>query len=505
MAQKTATTPLISTRPPVIVIMGHIDHGKSTLLDYIRKSNTTAKEAGGITQHLGAYEVAHTNPQGKKGTLTFLDTPGHEAFSGIRARGAKVADIAILVVSAEDGVKPQTLEALECIKEAKLPYIVAINKIDKPNANPEKTKQNLAENEIYIEGYGGDVPWVPVSALTGQGIPELLDMVMLVAEIADLKADLAAPAHGVVIEAHRDNRKGVTATLLVKEGILKSGGYVVADNAFSPVRIFEDFQGKPIKEAKAGSPCRVIGWSLIPAVGAQFFAYESKRDAEETANSFKPVVQKDLGSRPNNGQNEKILLPLIIKADATGSLEGIRHEFAKIQHDKVAFKIVSEAIGNISEADLKAAQGLPSTIILGFNIDIDPKAASMLERNPMNVKTYKIIYELTEYAKTELMKLVPKEKIVETLGSAKVQAIFSKNKDKQIVGGKVQKDSIMVGAEVKIIRRDAEIGLGRIRELQQQKEKAQEVREGYEFGAMLESKIEIAPGDKIEAFRIVER
>ena len=519
-ASGNATAGTLTSRPPVVVIMGHIDHGKSTLLDFIRKSSIVAKEAGGITQHLGAYEVSHTtpasadHPKGRQGTITFLDTPGHEAFSGIRARGAQVADIAILVVSAEDGVKPQTLEALKCIKESNIPYIVAINKIDKPNANPERTKQNLAENEIYVEGYGGDIPWVAISALNGTGIPDLLDMIMLVADLADFKADITVPATGTIIEAHRDSRKGISATILIKNGVLKSGDYIVAENAYSPVRIFENYLGKNIKEAVAGSPARVTGWSVIPAVGSQFTTVNSKRDAEESASGFN--MNGSMASKKSSGnsgnpqaashqQSEKIILPLVIKSDVIGSIEGIIHELAKITHDKVAFKIVTQAIGEITEADLKIAQGLPNTLILGFNVAIDPKAAAVLERTPLNVKTFDIIYELTEYAKGELMKLVPKEMVVEVLGTAKILAVFSKNKDRQIVGGKVQKDAIAVGADVRILRRDVEIGQGKIKELQQQKEKASEIREGYEFGSMIESKIEIAQGDKIEAFRIIEK
>jgi translation initiation factor IF-2 len=259
-------------RPPVVVVMGHIDHGKSTLLDYIRKTNIVAKEAGGITQHLGAYEVPHNTS-----TITFLDTPGHEAFSSIRERGAEVADIAILVVSAEDGVKPQTVEALKCILEEKIPYIVAINKIDKPGADVDRTKASLAEHEIYVEGFGGDVPVVPISALKGTGVPELLDMIMLVADLQDLKANPALPAEGAIIEAGLDNKKGIYATLLIKNGTLTSGMYVVAEDAIAPVRILEDYLGKAIKTATFSSPVRIVGFNKIPNVGAKFVMIDGKK------------------------------------------------------------------------------------------------------------------------------------------------------------------------------------------------------------------------------------
>lgn len=486
-------------RPPVVVVMGHIDHGKSTLLDYIRKSNIVAGEAGGITQHLGAYEIVHA-----KNTITVLDTPGHEAFTSIRERGARVADIAILVVSGEDGVKLQTIEALKCIIAEKIPYIVAINKIDKPGADVERTKASLAEHEIYVEGYGGDVPVVPISALTGAGIPELLDMVMLVADLADLKADHNVPAEGMIIEAGLDNKKGIYATLLIKNGSLASGMFVVAEDAFAPIRILEDFQGKAIKSATFSSPIRITGFNKIPVVGAQFITLTNKKEAEEKAATFKPAF-KPAASINRNPNDTTISIPLILKADAIGSLDGIRHELAKIKNGKVEIKIVSESIGNINEGDVKTAQSNPDITILSFNSKPDAKAKSILERSTVHVESFDIIYNLIEYVRNLVLSKVPKEFMDEVSGVAKVLAIFNKNKDKQIIGGKVQEGSLLIGSEVKILRRDTEIGRGKIKELQQQKAKTDEVREGYEFGTLIESKMEIAIGDKIQGFRVVEK
>ncbi len=493
-----------TSRPPVVVIMGHIDHGKSTLLDYIRKSNIVEKEAGGITQHLGAYEVIHTG-NGKTQAITFLDTPGHEAFCAIRERGAHVADIAILVVSAEDGVKPQTLEALKCIQAEKIPFIVAINKIDKPEANIDRTKQALAEAEIYVEGYGGDVPAVPISALKGTGIPELLDMIILVSDIGDFKATSDKLAEGAIIEAGLDTKKGIYATLLIKDGTLKSGMTVVAEDAFSPVRILEDFQGKAIKTATFSSPVRVIGFNKIPNVGAKFVVVLNKKEAEELAQSFKPETIKIAPRRSPNADSGIISLPFIIKADAIGSLEGIKHELAKIKEEKVTVKIVSEGIGNINEGDVKTAQGDPNIIILSFNAKPDAKAKSILERSAIRVESFDIIYKLIEFVKNIVTEKIPKEYIDEISGTAKVLALFSKAKDKQILGGKVQQGSLLIGSEVKILRRDAEIGRGKIKELQQQKQKTDEVNEGFEFGTLIESKIEIAVGDKIQGFKTIEK
>ncbi len=490
-----------STRPPVVVVMGHIDHGKSTLLDYIRKSNIVAGEAGGITQHMGAYEVMHST-----GKITFIDTPGHEAFSSIRTRGANVADIAILVVSAEDGVKPQTLEALRAIQSAKLPYIVAINKIDKPEANIERTKLNLSENEIYLEGYGGDISFVPISALTGKGVPELLDLISLTAEMNDLKADESALATGSVIEADLDGRKGVSGTLLIKNGHLTTGMYIVAEDTFAPVRILEDYLGKPITYATFSSPVRVVGFNKIPPVGASFVALDNKKDAEKMAAAY--VHPKAAVTSPNgtmNGINtSKITLPLIIKTDAVGSLDGIHHELAKIKPEKVIIKIVTEGIGNVSETDVKTAQSNPEIIILAFNAKPDAKAKSILERSTVNIKEFSIIYELIEFVKNTVTAKIPKEYIEESLGKAKILAVFSKNKDKQIIGGKVQDGSILLGADVKVLRRDVEIGRGKVKELQQQKARSEEVNAGFEFGALVDSKIELAVGDKLEAFKTVE-
>jgi translation initiation factor IF-2 len=478
--------------------MGHIDHGKSTLLDYIRKTNIVAKEAGGITQHLGAYEVAHGDSK-----ITFLDTPGHEAFTAIRERGAKVADIAILVVSAEDGVKPQTIEARKAIISEKIPYIVAVNKIDKPGADVERTKASLAENEIYVEGYGGDVPIVPISALTGKGIPELLDMITLVSDLGDFKADPKALAEGAIIEAGLDNKKGIHATLLIKNGTLETGMYVVAEDAYAPVRILEDYTGKAIKSATFSSPVRITGFNKIPTVGAPFTIIKDKKEAELKANSFKPAPKK-ASLRKHTG-DPLITIPIIIKADAIGSLEGIKHELAKIDNEKVAVKVVAESIGNINEGDLKVAMGDPNIIILAFNSKPDAKAKSVLERSTIRLESFNIIYKLAEFVRDLVISKVPKEYIDEVSGVAKILAVFSKNKDKQIVGGKVQQGSILLGSEVKILRRDVEIGRGRVKELQQQKAKTEEVTEGFEFGTLVESKMEIAIGDKLQGFRTVEK
>jgi translation initiation factor IF-2 len=511
-------------RQPVVVVMGHIDHGKSTLLDYIRKTNIVAGEAGGITQSIGAYEAVIPNKDGER-RITFIDTPGHEAFCGIRERGAAAADVAILIVSAEDGVKPQTVEALNCIKSAKLPYIVAINKIDKPSANVEHTKQTLAENEIYIEGYGGDVPVAEISSVNGKGIPDLLDMIYLLSDMEDLTCDKNAPCTGVVIEADLDKKKGIAATLIVDNGNLKKGSFIATETAFAPVRILENFKGEQEPEIGAGRPASVVGWSDLPAVGAAFITFGSKKEAERYIEEKGKNVEKGKSTEKNkapataksadsagmdiNGdavEIKDIVIPLIIRADSSGSLDGIHHELQKIKIDHVEMEIVSEGIGEINEKDAKTALSDANSIIIGFNVPTDAQAAGVIERSSLNVRTFKIIYELTDFIRSTAIERKPKEYLDEKLGEAKILAIFGTGKEKQIVGGKVESGSIKKGGEVKVLRRGGEIGRGRIRELQQNKEKTDEVREGYEFGALLSDiKVSLAAGDRLETFHTVEK
>ncbi|MES2314849.1 MAG: translation initiation factor IF-2 [Patescibacteria group bacterium] len=517
MPKPTPTTQNLVNRPPVVVIMGHIDHGKSTLLDYIRHSNIVAGEAGGITQHVGAYQVEHTTAEGKKCMLTFLDTPGHAAFCSIRERGAQAADVAILVVSAEDGVKPQTMEAYKNIKDQNIPFIVAINKIDKPNANVNKTKETLGEKEIYVEGWGGDIPCVEISALKGTNVSDLLDMVMLVTEISDLKTNPADPAGGVIIETERDARSGISATLLIKNGTLTTGSFVVSGDAFAPVRFINNFKGEKIESGAAGMPVMILGWSKIPACGLPFVTVSNKKEAEKISEEYArtekikaqsaKTEEAPVVTTPAEGALSVVTIPVIIKTDVIGSLEGIKHELVKITHDRVKLKIVSEGLGEINENDVKVALGDPHVIIIGFNAEPDKKAAAMIERaaTPINVKNFKIIYELVQYIQDIFSSKIPKEYVEEMLGRAKILAVFSKEKDRQVIGGKVQEGVLASGAEVRIIRRENEIGRGKIRELQSQKKRVDEVATGFECGMMVESKMEIAVGDKIEAVRTIEK
>jgi len=490
-------------RPPIVVIMGHIDHGKSTLLDYIRKTDIVDKEAGGITQHLGAYEVIHKNADGSENKITFLDTPGHEAFGSVRNRGSLVADIAILIISAEDSVKPQTIEALNCIKQNKVPFIVAINKIDSPRANAEAVKQSLMENEIYVEGYGGDVPVVEISAKTGKNIPDLLDMILLVAEVAELKADPTIIAEGFIIESKKDKERGISASLLIKNGTITQGQFIASKNAMAPIRAIHDQNNKIIKSATFSAPVTISGWSDMPEAGSEFKIFTDKNEVATYSNKCKSEIANDAGFEKNTFG--KIALPLVIKADNQGSVDAIEYELKKILPENAYIKIISKGVGNISETDIKMASGSESAFVVGFGVKADKSAELMAERLIIEVKTAKIIYELIDWLKEAIEKRRPRIESEEIIGEAKILKIFNKTKTNQVVGARVTVGSIKLGNKVKILRREEEIGKGIIKELQQQKSKSNEVVAETECGISIEAKVEIAPGDMIQSIQLVTK
>lgn len=489
------------TRPPVVVVMGHVDHGKSTLLDYIRKSNVAGGEAGGITQHISAYEVEHKSEGGAVRKITFLDTPGHEAFSKMRARGAMVADIAILVVSAEDSVKAQTLEAYNTIIESSIPYIVAINKIDRPNANIEKTKMDLVEKGIYLEGMGGDIPFVPISAKEGTGINELLEMIVLVSDLQDFKANPKSTASGYVIEAHREPKRGISATCIIKDGTLTSGMFVASGSAIVTTRIVENFIGKQIKEATFSSPIQLVGFESMPDVGGTFVAFKTKKEAEQyaaTAHEEKNDTKQSKEKDTTPGKR----IPLIIKTDVMGTIEALEKEIEKLNTEELSFKIIGRGAGAINESDLKMANVNKESIIVGFNTKMDNGARDLNESLKVDVQIFDIIYKLTDYLKEMVEARRPRQEVAEVIGALKILKTFGATKDKQVVGGKVTTGRITVGATVRIIRRDFQIGTGKVVEIQTNKIKTKEVLEDTECGMLVEAKIDIAAGDVLEAFVI---
>jgi translation initiation factor IF-2 len=501
------STPQLTERPPVVAILGHIDHGKSTLLDYIRKSNIVQGEAGGITQHISAYEIQYNDSERGQKRITFVDTPGHESFSAVRSRGANVADIAILLVSAEDGVMPQTKEALKSIKEDNTPFIVAINKIDSPKANIDQTRASLLEHEIYLEGYGGDVPAVPISAKTGQGVDDLLSMILLVAELEGLTTDEAALASGVVVEANKDQKRGISATVIVKSGTLSVGQHAVAHTALSPIRSIENTDGKKLETANASTPIVISGWNELPLVGSTFSAFATKKEAEAYARIAQDIATADTVAAPirKKTSSEHVVIPLIIKTDVSGTGEAIMFELQKLENDRISFNILTNTTGTIGEKDLKLATASPDALIVGMGVSVDAQAEALREREGITIKTFSIIYELIDWLKEIALERTPRLLVDEVLGEAKVLAVFNQNKKSQVLGGKVKMGSIKIGIKVRILRRDAEIGRGVVKELQQQKIKSDRVEEGTEFGAAVVADVDIAPGDFLEAIEQVSR
>lgn len=491
----------LKTRGPIVAIMGHIDHGKSTLLDYIRKSNVVSGEAGGITQHLSAYEIS-VPYQEQNRAITFLDTPGHAAFTGMRERGASAADIGILVVSAVDGVKAQTLEALKTIRNSGIPFIVAINKIDLPESNVEKTKLSLAENDVLVEGFGGDIPFVAISASKGTGINDLLETILLVADIADLKYETNSLAEGIVIESRLEPKRGIAATIVIKNGTLKRSQFVVAGGAFTTTRIMENFLGKSVEEAPAGTPVQLVGFDKLPEVGSLIKTFDKKRDAEDYIEEQK---QNSTNTRENAFvQGDDKIVPIIIKTDVHGTLEAIEKELGKISIEGLKIKVISKGMGSIGEADIKMAQSDKETLILGFNTVLDKSAKDINEKVGARIEIFNIIYKLTEFLAEELEKRRPRVETREVIGSARVLKTFSQTKEKQVLGARVESGSIQNGAKVSIVRRDFPLAEGKIVELQQARQKQKEVLDG-ECGLMIECKTDIAVGDILEAFIMVTK
>lgn len=490
-------------RPPVVAILGHIDHGKSTLIDYIRKTNVTGTEAGGITQHISAYEITHSSKDGRERHITFLDTPGHEAFSSIRTRCANVADIAALIVSAEDGVKPQTIEVFKQIKECSLPYLVVITKIDKPSADVVRTKQSLAENEIYVEGFGGNTPVVEISAKTGKGVDELLDMIGLMTELEEKTADIDALGSGVIIESRRDAKSGIVGVGIIKDGTVRQGLFAASIGAIAPIRFLLDAEGNMVEELSFASPIQIVGWDKTPTIGSEFKTFLKKDDALSYAESEKnKSVGKKMAEKSVEGLS---YLPIILKADTAGSLEAISEELGKLGRERIVPMIIFSGIGNINENDVKSAMSATGAIIIGFNTKVDREAANLAERSSITILAFSIIYELTDKIKALLVEREPRVEVEEIVGASKVLKLFGITKGRQVIGGRVLSGVIKRGAIVKIIRREVEIGQGKVKELQQSKIATDSVSEGTEFGALIESKIEVAPGDVLNVVTLVTK
>jgi len=481
-------------RPPIVVVLGHVDHGKTSLLDSIRKTNVVGQESGGITQHIGAYQIEH---KGK--LITFIDTPGHEAFCQMRSRGAKVADIAVLVVAGEEGVKPQTKEVIDCIEKEKIPVIVALNKMDKPQANPEKVFGELEKEGLIVEQRGGKVPAIKLSALTGIGTDDLLEMILLMAEMEELKSGVEKPASGVVVESYLDQKKGTVATLLVLEGELEKGQWISCGSAYGKIKNLEDFQGNQIDKATPSTPVVVLGLNQVPVVGEKFSVVLSEDEAKNLAMEIVKKRVLPIPKKVDQSGTEK-LLNIILKTDVHGSLEAILESLSKIDLADIKLNILKAEVGEISETDVKSA--FPSSaVIIGFRVKAPANIFDMAKRSKVKIRSYEIIYELFEDIKKEASKLLEPEISREDLGKLKVIAIFRKEKSRMIVGGKVLEGRAVNKSSADIMRNDEKIGFGKVVQLQQNKKDVGEVEKGREAGLLIEGEPIIEEGDILNFYR----
>ncbi len=468
--------PMTEKRPPVVAILGHVDHGKTTLLDFIRKATVAAREAGGITQSVGAYEIAHN---GKK--ITFIDTPGHEAFSAMRSHGAKVADLAILLVAADDGVKPQTKDALSAIMKAETPYIVAMNKIDKPSANVEKVKQELATHGVLLEGYGGSITWHAVSAKTGEGVPELLDLILLATDLQELGWDKNVPASGVVLSSRLDPRRGVLAGVVVKQGVLRQGDFIATQTAKGKVKALEDFTGARAKELTPSSPALIGGFEVPPQVGEIFIAGSEK----EVATNYKGAQSELSGVYEGEG------VPLILKADELGSLAALEAVVAKVSAE-IPCRVVEKGIGNIYEGDVKHAEST-GALILGFRVKSDRAAENLAEGKKVIIRTDSIIYELEKFIR-ERFGAGAKEEIA----TLEILAVFGEGKgEEKVVGGRITEGTVKNRTNFTVLRGGREVGEGQLVNLQSKKKNVSEAGTGLEVGLLVESTARIEKGDTL--------
>lgn len=487
----------LQPRPPIVAVMGHVDHGKTTLLDMIRKTNVAGGEAGAITQHIGAYQIVH---QGQ--LITFLDTPGHEAFAAMRARGANVTDIIVLVVAADDSVKPQTVEVINRAKLTKTPIVVAINKIDKPGANPDKVKGDLANLGVTVEDWGGTVPAIALSAKTGEGIEKLLEIILLTAEVEELKANPAGQTVGAVIESHLSRGQGAEATVLVQNGTLQIGDPVVVGRTHGKIRSLQDALGKKLKAASPATPVQISGLSGVPEVGDILRVTKTAEEAkvlavtlEKQERARKLQAKKFLKTDPSQQE-----LKLIIRTDVQGSLGAITDALSKLESEDVKLKIVDQGVGEITESDIQLAENTKS-VILGFHTRLKSSAAAKLAKQKnVTVDLYEIIYELLEDVTSALLQMMPVQVLQVTLGRTKIKAIFRTERDGMIVGGEVIEGKIVDKKKFNIVREKQMVGEGKIEELQQNKLEVDEVSAGKEFGVKVKTRVPVLVGDIFEVF-----
>jgi translation initiation factor IF-2 len=496
----------LSERPPVVTIMGHVDHGKTSLLDAIRETEVVAGEAGGITQHIGAYQVRRN---GK--TISFIDTPGHEAFTAMRARGAKVTDIAVIVVAADDGVMPQTVEAIDHAKAAEVPILVAINKVDLPAANPDRVKGELANQELTPEDWGGDTVFANVSAKTKEGLDDLLELILLVAEVEELKANPEAPASGTVIESDLDPGRGPVATVLVQRGTLHVGDAVVAGPQWGKVRAMQDFTGARVEAATPGDPVEVLGFDGVCEAGERVEVVENERRARQLANErgqrlkteqlarrqARKVSLEEVFAKATEGELNE--LNIVLKSDVSGSLEALQDEIAKLPQDQIAVNVIHAAAGGINESDVMLAAA-SDAIIIGFNVRPLADARRAAEREGVEIRTYSVIYKVTEDLRAAMEGMLEPEEVEEAVGQAEVKELFKSSRWGTIAGSQVTDGRVARGADVRLIRDGAVIWTGKVASLRRFKDDVAEVEEGLECGIVLESYQDVKVGDVLEVF-----
>ena len=492
-------------RPPVVTILGHVDHGKTTLLDAIRNTNVAGGEAGGITQHIGAYQVDH-----KGHLITFLDTPGHAAFTSMRARGAQGADVVILVVAASDGVMPQTREAIAHAKAARVPIVVAMNKIDRQDANPDYVKNQLAEQGLVPDEWGGNTLVVPVSAKQRTGLEDLMEAILMTAEAADIRANPKGKVIGTVVEASVDRAKGVVATLLIQNGTLAVGDTIVAGRAYGKLRAMFDFRAKKIRSAGPSSPVQVMGLNEVPGVGEIFTVYASERDARAVVEERKIAAQvraaavpkatlEELFSRVQTGEAKE--LNLVIKADVQGSLEPIVNSINELKKGDITINVIYAETGNITENDVLLA-GTSKAIILGFNVTADPASRRVAETEGVSIRLYEIIYRLTEDIEKALKGMLAPEFKETVIGKAQVMAVFAISKVGNIAGCKVFNGELRRNGKMRVFRGDKQIHEGEVSSLKILKDDVREVRNGFECGVSLKTFNEFNPGDVLECYTV---
>jgi translation initiation factor IF-2 len=496
-------------RPPVVAVLGHVDHGKTSLLDKIRETNVVAKESGGITQHIGAYQV---DVKGKK--VTFLDTPGHEAFEKMRAHGAKITDIAIIIVAADDGIKPQTTEAIRHAKEANTPMIIAINKIDKPDADVMRVKTQFSEIGIPPQEWGGTTEFVEVSAKSGQGLDELLDIILVMAELQDIKADPTLKAQGVVIESRIEVGKGPVASILIQNGTLKVGDCVQVGETYGKIKAMEDHTGKRIKEAAPSVPVRISGLRSVPQVAELMQAFDSEQEAKAEAaktqkyssvkkvTSLKKVGIEELSARVAAANKKE--LNLVIKADVKGSLEAVKESLSKLNNNEVGVKFVGEGVGDISESDVAMAE-ISDKVILGFKVGLGTGVEQVAKKAQIKVLRYDVIYELINDIKTILADMMPIERFEIPVGVLKVLGVFKVSPQKTVLGGKVEDGRAEKDAQVRVKRNGEVVGNYTVAAVQREKEEVTSSPSGTECGLSINKKADIVVGDVLEFYRVEER